>query len=60
MRCSTSPASSGIGWIWPASTMIEDIGLDTYPDPRFFSYRRTVHRQEADYGRHVHAIALVP
>jgi YfiH family protein len=40
--------------------MIEDIGLDTYPDPRFFSYRRTVHRQEADYGRHVHAIALVP
>jgi hypothetical protein len=40
--------------------MIEDIGLDTYPDPKFFSYRRTVHRQEADYGRHVHAIALVP
>ena len=25
---------------------------------RFFSYRRTVHRQEPDYGRHVHAIAL--
>jgi YfiH family protein len=40
--------------------MIEDIGLDTYPDPKFFSYRRTVHRQEPDYGRHVHAIALVP
>jgi YfiH family protein len=39
---------------------IEDIGLDTYPDRRFFSYRRTVHRQEGDYGRHVHAIALVP
>ena len=39
---------------------IDDIGLDTYPDPRFFSYRRTVHRQEPDYGRHVHALALIP
>lgn len=37
---------------------IDDTGLDTYPDPRFFSYRRSVHRQEPDYGRHVHAIAL--
>ncbi|HEY0329933.1 MAG TPA: peptidoglycan editing factor PgeF [Rhodopseudomonas sp.] len=39
---------------------IDDIGLDTYPDERFFSYRRTVHRKEPDYGRHVHAIALHP
>lgn len=39
---------------------IDDLGLDTYPDPRFFSYRRTTHRGEADYGRHVHALALVP
>jgi YfiH family protein len=38
--------------------MIDDIGLDTYSDDRFFSYRRSVHRQEPDYGRHVHAIAL--
>ena len=38
--------------------MIDDIGLDTYSDERFFSYRRSVHRQEPDYGRHVHAIAL--
>jgi YfiH family protein len=38
--------------------MIDDIGLDTYSDDRFFSYRRSVHRNEPDYGRHVHAIAL--
>jgi YfiH family protein len=38
--------------------MIDDIGVDTYSDERFFSYRRSVHRREPDYGRHVHAIAL--
>ncbi|WP_407148400.1 peptidoglycan editing factor PgeF [Bradyrhizobium sp. ORS 86] len=38
--------------------MIDDLGIDTYSDERFFSYRRSVHRKEADYGRHVHAIAL--
>ena len=38
--------------------MIDDIGVDTYSDPRFYSYRRSVHRNERDYGRHVHAIAL--
>jgi YfiH family protein len=38
--------------------MIDDTGLDTYSDQRFFSYRRSVHRKEPDYGRHVHAIAL--
>jgi polyphenol oxidase len=38
--------------------MIDDIGVDTYSDERFFSYRRSVHRQEPDYGRHVHAIVL--
>jgi YfiH family protein len=38
--------------------VIDDIGLDTYSDERFFSYRRSVHRQEPDYGRHVHAIVL--
>ena len=38
--------------------MIDDIGVDTYSDERFYSYRRSVHRQEPDYGRHVHAIAL--
>ncbi len=39
----------------------EDLGLDTYSDEeRFFSYRRTTHRKEADYGRLVAAIALLP
>jgi YfiH family protein len=38
--------------------MIDDVGIDTYSDERFFSYRRSVHRKEPDYGRHVHAIAL--
>jgi len=38
--------------------MIDDIGVDTYSDQRFFSYRRSVHRGEPDYGRHVHSIAL--
>lgn len=38
---------------------IEDLGLCTYADPdRFFSYRRTTHRGEGDYGRHVNAIVL--
>src|SRR3984957_19381637 len=38
---------------------IEDLGLCTYADPdRFFSYRRTTHRGEPDYGRHVNAIVL--
>jgi polyphenol oxidase len=38
---------------------IEDVGHCTYADPdRFFSFRRTTHRGEADYGRHVNVIAL--
>ena len=38
---------------------IEDIGLCTYAEPeRFFSFRRTTHRAEPDYGRHINAIAL--
>jgi YfiH family protein len=38
--------------------MIDDVGIDTYSDERFYSYRRSVHRREPDYGRHVHAIVL--
>jgi polyphenol oxidase len=39
---------------------VEDLRLCTYADPaRFFSFRRATHRAEADYGRHVNAIALV-
>jgi len=38
---------------------VEDLGLCTYADPaRFYSYRRTTHRAEPDYGRHINAIAL--
>jgi YfiH family protein len=38
---------------------IEDIGRCTYADAAtFYSYRRSVHRSESDYGRHINAIAL--
>jgi len=38
---------------------IEDLARCTYAEPeRFFSFRRTTHRGEPDYGRHVNAIAL--
>lgn len=37
----------------------ENLGLCTYAEPdRFFSFRRTTHRNEPDYGRHINAIAL--
>ena len=37
----------------------EDLGLCTYAEPdRFYSYRRSTHRGEPDYGRHISAIAL--
>jgi YfiH family protein len=45
-------ANAGIG-------QVEDVGCCTYADPaRFFSYRRSTHSHEPDYGRHVNAIAL--
>jgi len=38
----------------------ESLGLDTYADPeRFFSYRRSTHLKEPDYGRLISAIALM-
>ena len=38
---------------------VEDVGHCTYANASsFFSYRRSVHRNEPDYGRHVNAIAL--
>ena len=38
---------------------VEVSGLDTYAEPqRFFSYRRSTHRGEADYGRQVSLIGL--
>jgi YfiH family protein len=37
----------------------ENLALCTYAEPdRFFSFRRTKHRNEPDYGRHINAIAL--
>lgn len=37
------------------------LGLCTYADPaRFYSFRRTTHRAEADYGRLISAIAITP
>jgi polyphenol oxidase len=40
-------------------SQIEDLGHCTYADgDRFFSYRRSVHRAETDYGRHINAITL--
>lgn len=39
--------------------MVDDIDLCTYADEdSFYSYRRSTHRKESDYGRHVHAIVL--
>lgn len=38
---------------------VEDVDRCTYADAdTFYSYRRSVHRNEADYGRHINAIAL--
>ena len=38
---------------------IETLGLDTYSDEqRFFSYRRSTHRGQADYGRQLSLIAI--
>ena len=45
-------ARAGIG-------QIEDLRRCTYAEiENFYSYRRSVHRGEADYGRHINAIAL--
>ncbi len=37
---------------------IYDVRIDTYTSDHHFSYRRTTHRQEIDYGRQVSAIML--
>ncbi|HSX73792.1 MAG TPA: laccase domain-containing protein, partial [Shinella sp.] len=42
-----------------AGVTAENLDICTYPDEdRFFSYRRTTHRQEPDYGRQISAIML--
>jgi polyphenol oxidase len=48
----TRIAAAGVG-------RIDDISRCTYGEAAtFFSYRRATHRGEADYGRHLNAIAL--
>jgi hypothetical protein len=38
---------------------VHDLGLDTYADEkRFFSFRRSTHQGEPDYGRMIAAISL--
>lgn len=44
---------AGIESVWHADT-------DTYTSEDHFSYRRTTHRNEADYGRQLSAIILKP
>ena len=57
-RCSTCTAISPSGRAGRRRP-VRGPGLDTYADEaRFFSYRRTTHRDEPDYGRLVSAIAL--
>ena len=42
-----------------AGVTAENLDICTYPDEdRFFSYRRTTHRQEPDYGRQISAIMV--
>lgn len=42
-----------------AGVKADSLGLCTYPDAdRFFSYRRTTHAREPDYGRQISAIAI--
>jgi YfiH family protein len=42
-----------------AGVTAENLDICTYPDEdRFYSYRRTTHRQEPDYGRQISAIML--
>jgi polyphenol oxidase len=40
---------------------VDDLALCTYQDDeRFYSFRRTTHRGEPDYGRLISAISLHP
>jgi len=42
-----------------AGVRADNLGLDTYPDKdRFYSYRRTTHAKEPDYGKQISAIAI--
>lgn len=48
-----------VGRLRAAGVTAGSLGLCTYPDAeRFFSYRRTTHSGEPDYGRQISAIAI--
>ncbi|MFT4096560.1 MAG: peptidoglycan editing factor PgeF [Rhodoblastus sp.] len=52
------PAFIGFRAEQAGAASFENLGLDTYSDEaRFYSYRRTTHRKEPDYGRLVSAVA---
>ena len=54
------PGFIGMRLIGAGIGKFKNLGFDTYSnEERFFSYRRSVHRHEDDYGRLVSAIALV-
>jgi len=43
-----------------AGVSAENLAICTYADTeRFFSYRRTTHAAEPDYGRQISAIAIL-
>ena len=59
MPCSTCRPISVPGSSRAGVGRFDDMALCTYADEaRFFSYRRVTHREEPDYGRLLHAIAL--
>ena len=59
MPCSICRATSSPACERAGIAQVEDLGLCTYADPaQFYSYRRSTHRAEPDYGRHINAIAL--
>jgi len=54
------PGFIGMRLIRAGIGAFENLAIDTYEQEElFYSYRRSVHRGEADYGRHVAAIALM-
>jgi YfiH family protein len=53
------PAYIGMRLLAAGIGSVGDLALCTYADPaRFFSYRRTTHAGEPDYGRLLHAITI--
>ena len=48
-----------VDWLVRAGVTAEGLGRCTYAEEDlFYSYRRTTHRKESDYGRQVSAIVL--